>query len=190
MTKKKEKSSGGKKAVRSQAFSSDREMFPPPGDQTSLGGLWEEREPFPLSFFYSVTLKKRSFKTGERSRLSENSRAETRGNDKRNQPILDFLRLLLWKRCNVFADGILWWWLYCLFSLWVFLSGWICTHTYTHALTWLKWAKRKDEWEEKWMIDEAQCGKMNRAPQVNCAPPHTHTPGEAKWHVHQSESVP
>lgn len=122
----------------------------------SRRALRRERTVSSVLFLFG-DLKKRTFETGERSRLSENSRAETRGNDKRNQPILDFLRLLLWKRCNVFADGILWWWLYCLFSLWVFLSGWICTHLHTHPdLTRVgkkeRWMRRKmnDRWSSMW----------------------------------------
>lgn len=62
VTRKRKKSSRGETAVRSQAFSSVSEMFPPPGDQTSLGGLREEgereRDLFLCPFSFSVTFLK------------------------------------------------------------------------------------------------------------------------------------
>lgn len=74
---KKKASSRGETAVRSQTFSSASEMFPPPGDQTSLGGLWGEN-PFlcPFSIFWQK--KKELFKKGEKNPLSETSMAETK----------------------------------------------------------------------------------------------------------------
>lgn len=76
----------------------------------SRGALKRERERTFSSVSFLSSDKKMNFLKRRKKFLLETYMVSpgTRGNDKRKQPVLQFLRLLLWRRCNVFGDVILW----------------------------------------------------------------------------------